>query len=354
MAGYATIMSTFWDSTFVVEPRPTQNNALSTLLLVSSDSTLDGDRYRLYANLAAVASDEDSGFVSASGLAMATTAFAQPIAPSLIAIGRRDGAGSETFATALAAIANEGLQFGMVVPDAATAAQATSIDGYVATTTLPTLAVVRSADAAWITGSPPSGWPTTSASTAGIYHPTAGQYPDVAACSIAAGINANLSRPDFTSPLTNVSTYDLTETQRAFALANHINPLVPIQNGGTILYPPAGGLKAFSGEYLYTKFTIMYLTYRWYDSISAQYAKFASQNKVWPYTQAGDAALVGCLVPAINVGLQVGYFAPTEALPQGYKITTSRAGGQITATAQVGLLDGTTQVVTVTYVERAA
>lgn len=352
MSGFATIMSTFWSGSFIVEPRPVTNNALSTLLLVSSDSTLDGDRYRLYASLDAVVTDNLAGFVSATALAMSTVAFAQSPAPSQLAIGRRDAGASETFSAALTAISTAGLQFGLVAPDSTTGAQATSVASY--TDANPMIAIVTDDDAAWGTGTPPAGFPTTSASLGVVIHPTAGQYPHVAILSRAAGTPADSTRPDFTAPLASVATYNLTETQRANAIANHANPLVPLEAGGTLLYPPAGGVKAMSDEYLYTRFAVMFLTYRWRAAIASQYATFASQNKVWPYNVAGEAALRGCLQPAINTGLAVGYFTPNDTLPQGYEISTSRSGGIITATARVGLLDGTTQVVTVTYVERAA
>jgi hypothetical protein len=352
MSGYATIMSTFWSGSFIVEPRPLVNNALSTLLLVSSDSTLDGDRYRLYSSLDSVIVDEGDGFVSATALAMATVAFGQSPAPSMIAIGRRDAGASETFAQALAAISADGLQFGLVAADSTTAAQATSVASY--TDANPMISAVVSADSAWGTGTPPAGFPTTSASLAVLIHPTAGQYPHVALLARAAGTPADSTRPDFTASLAQVSSYNLTETQRANALTNHANPLVPLESGGSLMYPPAGGARAMSDEYLYTRFAVMYLTYRWRSAIANQYARFASQNKVWPYNTAGESALRGCLQPAINNGLAVGYFTPNDTLPQGYEVSTSRSGGVITATARIGLLDGTTQVVTVTYLERAA
>lgn len=348
---YATIMSSFWNGSFVVEPRPVQNNALSNLLILSSDSTLDGDRYRAYASVAEATTDFDDGFLSAAALARVTTAFGQAVAPSTLYVGRRNS-GSETYAQALTAVAAAGLTFGLVDSDADSGSEATSVDSYVAANLA--ISIITGAEGAWITGSPPASYPTTSDSTAVVYHPTAGQYPATAILARAAGTNADLTRPDFTAPLTGVATYNLSSTEAGHVLANHANPLEPLNDGGAVLYPPPGGVKAMSGEYLYTRFSVIYLTYRWRSAIATQYATFAAQNKVWPYNAAGEAALRGCLQPAIETGLAVGYFAPTDTLPRGYAITTTRAGSVITATVQIGLLDGTTEVITLTYLERAA
>jgi hypothetical protein len=350
---YATIMSEFWDPTFLIEPRPVTNDALSTLLIVSSDSTLNGDRYRLYADLAEVQADVTATYVSATALAYATAVFAQSPAPNLIAIGRRDtSGGGESFATALGAIATAGLQFGLVVPDSTTAAQATSVASY--TDGQPMIALVLSADGGWITNTIPAGFPTSSTSLGVIYHPTAGQDAHAAIMGRAAGQPADTSRPDFTAPVAGITLYNLTPAQQAFAAGHNCNTLRPLQSGGTVPYPPISGCVSLDGENLYTRFTVMFYTYRWRDAIASQYAAFAAQNKVWPYNDAGKAALAGCLQPAIDTGLAVGYLTRTVDLPNGYTISYSLAGGVITATVRLGLLDGTEQIITVTYVERAA
>lgn len=353
MAGYATIMAGFYEQTFVVQPRPTVNNALSTLLIVSSDSTLDGDRYRTYTSLADVQTDATAGDVSATGLALATVAFAQSPRPTSIAIGRRDGGGSETFATALAAISNAGLEYGLVGGDSTTGAHATSIASV--TDANPMIALVSSADSGWLTGTIPSGYPTTSSSLGVAVHPTSTEYPHIALLAAAAATPADQSRADFTRPLVSVATYNLMTTQYNYArTTNKANPFAPLSSGGTSLYPPRGGAVALSGEYLYTRYTVMFLTYRWRSAIETQYAVYAAKNKVWPYNQDGETALFSCLVPTIQRALQVGYLSPSEELPSGYAIEMSRSGGEITATVRVGLLDGTTKIITVGYLERAA
>lgn len=350
-----TIVSRFWNASFIVEPRPVTDDALSNLLILSSDSTLNGDRYRGYADLAEVTADNALTYVSAAALARATIAFRQSPAPSVLYIGRRDTSGTpETYQAALTAVAAAGLAFGLVDSDADSGAEAASVAAYCDAASPPVIAIITGAEGGWITGTPPGSYPTTSDSTAVVYHPTAGQYPATAILSRAAGTPADSTRPDFTAPLAGVATYSLTTTQYDFVQANHANPLVPLQNGGTVLYPPPGGILAMSGENLYTRFTVMFFTYRWRSAIAAAYAKFAAQNKVWPYNAAGQAALASALQPAIDTGLAVGYLTPLPDLPRGYEITYALAGGVITATARLGLLDGTTEIVTVTYLERAA
>ncbi len=353
MAGYATIMSGFFEQSFIVLPRPVTNSALSTLLIVSSDSTLDGDRYRTYSSLTGVQTDATAGDVSATGLALATVAFAQNPRPSTLAIGRRDGGSSETFATALAAISNAGLEYGLVGGDSTTGAQATSIASV--TDANPMLALVSSADAGWLTATIPSGYPTTSPSLGVVVHPTSTEYPHIAMLAAAAATPADVSRPDFTRSLVGVASYNLTEPQYNYARTTHkANPIGPLSSGGTLRYPPRGGAVSLSGEHMYTRFSVMYLTYRWRSAIETQYATFAAKNKVWPYNSDGEAALMSCLVPTIARALRVGYLAPNDDLPTGYAVEITRSGGEMSATVRVGLLDGTTKIITVTYVERAA
>ena len=347
MAFY-TVMDGFYSQTVLVQSRPNAVDGLSTILLVSGDSTLDGDRYRTYASLAEVQTDVDAGDVSATALAMATTAFGQSPRPALVAIGRQTD--PESFSAALTAISAAGLLFSMFAIDSHVAADVTSAASFAETGYFLFVAVCN--DAAAITGSPPSGWPTTSKNTAKIYHPTAGQYPDVAAIALAAGLDPDVQCPAFSAPGSSVTAYSLTTAQRNFAVANGFNALAPLDTGEATY--PDGPLKATTGEFAYIAFTKAWLTIRDRQAIAAAYAGYASFNQKFPYNAAGIAAITGALNDVTQTGLAAGYFAPTEALPLGFTTQVTLGGGAATVVRRIGILDAVETISDTVYLERAA
>ena len=72
--------------TILLDPAPITGRSFVVLVIAdeANGTTLDGDRVRTYANLAAVHTDETGGFVSAGILATATAMFAQAVQPDEI------------------------------------------------------------------------------------------------------------------------------------------------------------------------------------------------------------------------------------------------------------------------------
>lgn len=345
---YATLMSRFFTQSVLVQSRPNAVDGLSTLLIVSGDSSLNGARYMTFADQDEVAAQVALGYVSATAAAMTTVAFAQSPRPQTVAVGRQTD--PESFSAALSAISNAGLQFNCFAIDSHTNTDVVSAASFAEAGFYVFAAVCN--DAAAITGSPPSGWPTSSKNTAKIYHPTATQYPDVAALAIACGADPDVNCPAFAAPYASVTTYNLTSAERTFAEANGFNVQVPLDVGETTY--PDGPLKATAGDFLYLAFTKAWLTTRNRQFIAAVYAGFADLDQKFPYDVRGIAAIKGALGNVASTGIAANYFGPIAALPTGYTIAVTLSGGSATVVQRIGVLDAIEEINDTIYLERAA
>lgn len=345
---YATLMSRFFTQSVLVQSRPNAVDGLSTLLIVSGDSSLNGARYMTFADQDEVAAQVALGYVSATASAMTTVAFAQSPRPQTVAVGRQTD--PETFATALAAIADAGLVFSLFCIDSHTNTDVTSAAGYAEAGFF--VAAFVSNDAGFLTGTRPASWPNTSKNSAIYYHPTATQYPDVAALAIAAGADPDVNCPAFSAPFSSVTTYDLTSAQRTFARANECNVMVPLDTGEASYTD--GPALATAGDFLYLAFTKAWLTTRNKQFIAAVYAGFADLDQKFPYDVRGIAAIKGALGNVANTGIAAGYFGPITALPDGYTIAVTLASGSATVVERIGVLDAIETISDTIYLERAA
>lgn len=344
----ATVMDRFLTQSVLVQSRPNAVDGLSTLLIVSGDSSLNGARYMTFASQDEVATQVLAGYVSATAAAMTTVAFAQSPRPQMVAIGRQTD--PESFAAALAAISNAGLLFNCFAIDSHVNTDVTSAASFAEAGFYVFAAVCN--DAAAITNSPPSGWPTSSKNTAKIYHPTAGQYPDVAALAIACGADPDVNCPAFAAPYASVTAYSLTPAEAAFALANKFNVQAPLDVGEATY--PDGPLIATAGDFLYIAFTKAWLTTRNRQAIAAVYAGFADLDQKFPYDVRGIAAIKGALGGVAGTGIAANYFGPIAALPTGYTISVTLGGGTATVVERIGVLDAIETISDTIYLERAA
>jgi hypothetical protein len=203
--------------------------SLSEVLFISSDSTLGGtDRVRSYGSYAEVAAALTAGTVSATAAAAAAIAFGQPRKPDAFLIGRRNGAGSETWAAAYAAIIADPLgatAFGICI-DSRADANILAVAAAIATEG-ERLGFFQANNADLLSGALSS---STLAALAGndfvrlYYHTTDSEYLDVAHAVDRLAWDADEQSVPWNSAVAGVATYaELTAAQKAQALANNVN-----------------------------------------------------------------------------------------------------------------------------------
>lgn len=324
--------------TLSVQDFTAQTLGFGPAIFVSSDTTFDGtERYREYTNADDVATDLAATEISATAAAAAVRAFAQTPKPSRFLIGRRNGGGSEAWATALSAIVTAGANFSWLTIDSRTIADQVAAGEWA--TARKIICIVQSADSSWLNSGAPSGW-ADHAHLAPVYHPSTA-YLDV---EWAATLSAYDTEERSVAGMVSVAqgaVYSMSSsTEISAAFANGINLALPNQTGGT----DRAIRKAFCGGP--TKRLEPIINKLWADaqivsSFDRTWQGFTSSGKRFPVTQAGLDLILADLEAVGEKGVRLGYLTPQSGLDKGYAFagTVNASTKAVTVTGRFGNLN---------------
>lgn len=294
-----------------LDPAPIVGTDFGAILIIADEAngtTLDGDRVRTYASLAAVQADNTAGFVSAGLLAAATTAFSQDRQPSSIKIGRK--AVAEAYDVALTAIEAVDPAFYAIAIESRTAADQLLIAAAVEASSTPRLFFLQSADADFLT----TGFPAALSGLDGnersiiCYHDTATEWYDVAypANRLAFDVDQQ-SVPWGLFTLKGVAAYASapTDTQKGFLRTNKANPGLPYSTAAQ--FAPYKGVNANSRP-IYEVLTGDWFQSRLRDAtVSTVLAAHNAGRKI-PVTPEGQAIMGALVSSQFQIGTTAGHF----------------------------------------------
>lgn len=301
---------------------PTPQTGFGTVLLAVplAANSLDGDRVRTYNALSDATADRTAGYISAATLATVTSMFAQSPPPSTVKVAYVDLVGSETYATAIAAIdlVDNDWYCYAIQPrtDAEIVAAAAIIEAQ------RRIFVLQTDDGSWLNSGIPSGLSAIATYERSIpfYHDA-----DTAAFAEATAANRLVYDPDTISapwnamPIAGVAAYTtaLTSTQRTDAIANNCNVACPY-GGESFVVDPGVNIK---GRPVYEIISADWLYARILEDIADTVVSRAASGQKIPMTPIGQALLVNRIKGVLDRGVQAGHFVAVDA--GAYTITTS-------------------------------
>lgn len=311
-----------------------------------ADVALDGtERWRIYTGTTTLAADLAAGEINADVQAAVIAAFAQRPAPSDVAVVRADldnseGGGAETYAEALTAARDLGLQWFYISSESEAAADHVAIDGWIGSA--PYMQIFHSSDGDWLTSSVPAGYSTITSSIVSmpIYHATASEHASFAEAARMSGVNVDVQSPSFRGPLVGLTQYVLTATQFGLALANECNVLQPLMFGGTD--NDLGRGTVMSGEEASAVLTKFWTEVRIKEDIASQIVKYEAVSRKFPLNDRGVAIVEAMLTKRGEIGLRAEHYTKRADLPRGYDFsaTIDVPTKTITVSGEYGLLDG--------------
>lgn len=329
-----------------LDPAPTQQAGFGTQLHLvdqAAGNTLDGDRWREYADLTEVQTDVTAGFLTAAALAKATAVFSQRPKPAAIRFGRVDTGGAETYADALAAcIADDDGFYGVSADSRADAdilALATPVEA------LEKILCVQSDDATWLTSGLPAGLTALAGKERSIVC-----YHDEDAEPMAEGYLSNrlVFNPDTQSapwdaaPVKGVSAYTaaLTTTQRTLAIGNNANVGLPYDGENFVVDP---GVNC-AGRQIHEILTADWYIARVRALVATEKVKHSGRGEKIGVTKTGQSKIASLLAQQLAIGVAAGHFVrgQTEVLPQTITSTDLSSGklrfkvrGQLVSSARL-------------------
>ena len=296
----------------VLDPAPPPSAGFGTVLLLvdQATNTLNGDRVRSYASVAAATADNTAGYISAGTLAAVTAAFAQPRKPAVFKVGRVDTAGGESYADGLAACIVADGDFYGIASDSRADADILSVSAAVEALRL--LFVAQSADADWKTASHPSGLTAleTRERTAVVYHDTAAQWSDVAWLVNRLSFDPDEQSAPWNAGVAGVSALATapTDTEKGHLDDNYANHGLPY--GGETFWIDAGVNQ--NGRPLYEIVTADWYYARLQERVSAMHAREAANGRKIQVSPLGQAQILAEIRAQNEQGVGAGHFTSID------------------------------------------
>lgn len=334
----------------VLQSLPVQRSPF-TLAVHVADGTTVTDPYKVYTSVDGI--DADTELSSAAKAALtAMIAPASDYKPASVALLPMD----TTYVAALQTAIDAGLDFGYVTADTRSAAIQVLLSDWCEARQY--IYLTQSGDASWLNAGVPSGYTgiVGNKQTGIVYHPTDAQWADAEWAGFVSAKDPDVARTNFRGPIGNATTYLLTESEAAAAIANKINIIGPDVRGDTTVYigNDAGAACSLEGELLYGALTKLWTTIKIEDSNATILQQYDELSEGVPFNDAGAQVFLAPLTALGELGLRAGHYTKSAALPKGYAFTyTLDATRTVNITARYGFLD-TIAVVNVTaYLSRS-
>lgn len=316
----------------------------------------DSSRFKSYSSSADAAADSD---LTSFAKAAITDIFAQSPRPSSVIVISVDETGSsEAVDVALADAEDDGANWVYTLiwsrADPGAGAPATEAASFVASRRK--ILCLQSDDSGWLTTSVPAAFSslTTNDNVAVLYHDDDAEPAAEAWFGRMAGVNPDVQAPSFEGPVSSVEPYSITSAQRAFALANFCNVLIPLDDTTPTRYLRSG--VNLAGESLYARIAKFWFEDRWETAIMQRYAEFAATSRKFPLNGFGEQIALAEAWNVVENGLLAGHFTKRADLPDGASLSVSidLSAKSITLTGQIGLLDSVQSVSATVNLTRGA
>ena len=295
-----------------LDAAPLTATGFGTVMLLVDEATgnsLDGDRVKTYATLAAAQTDQAAGFISAGTLAAITAAFAQRPQPVLFKVGRIDTGGAETYSTGLAAVrVADDDWYGICIDrrsDADILLVAADIE------LIDRLFMFQSADSDWLTTGLPAALTAlaTLENTAGIYFDVAATWSDVSYIVDRLAFNQDAQATTWNAAPNGTFTYATqpTQAQIVFARANFINIGAMYSNSASGTYYIDPGV-TMTGRATYEKVTGDWFKERLLALIQAQKLKYTLRGQKILLDESGSTLIRGLIDQQFALGVAAEHF----------------------------------------------
>lgn len=304
-----------------LDPAPITAAGFGTMMIIADGSTtsLDGDRIRSYASLAAVQTDVTAGFVSVVMLAAATAAFSQTRAPALIKIGRQDGV--EAFDAALAAIIVADPDFYGIAIEPRTSGDQVLVSTSVEASSR--IFIFQSADAGWKTSGVPAAFATLDNRERTIlaYHDTDAVFMDFAWGANRLAFDPDTRSAPWTSPVQGVAAYAAapTDSEKGFLDANKANNGLPY-GGASFFVDPGVNM---NNRPIYEVETADWFEARLREAVAQLVVARNNAGLKIPVTVEGQALVQQLIEAQFGIGVDAGHFVSGQTISQPVTITAA-------------------------------
>lgn len=331
-----------------IEPLIQSSGGFGRAAYVADCLLTGGERYRVFTDAEGLAALVTATEINADVKHAIETAFAQVPRPREFMIIKYLSGSSEDAVDGLDAVVAANVPFFFFSIDTRTESTQQDAQDWAATNKKQFGAMVIASG--WLTGTKPAGYSDWASSIAGggVYHPTTSQHADVAWMARMSAINPDLLCPSFRGPLYNVTAYGPTDAQSVFAIANHINILGPLEDGGSSVSLGEG--VAWSGEAMYAYLSLRWFVARSRDLILQDFAGFEARSAKPPLNARGAAMAKARVVQVAERGMDrpdgtgPGHFTRgnPDTFPLGYAfdVVISPQDFRVTVTGRIQMLDG--------------
>jgi len=314
--------------TITLASAPLARAGFGTVLGMFEDITLDGDRYRTYTDLAAVAADNTAGYLSAEVLAAATAMFSQTTPPAKIAIGRVDvTASAETYAAALDAVEAAGFtDYWAVFMESRTAATQVAFATNVQTRRK--MLFLQSSDAGWLTAGVPAAFSDLDGDerTVLIWHDDDTEWADAAWSANRLVFNPDTISAPFRAGVQAVGAYAaaMSSTQKDAARANNANIGLPMGTADFFVDPGTN----MNGRPIYEILTADWFYTRLREDFAVFIVDKAASGQKIPVDVRGQAQALSLINSRLKLGVNAGHFIPDQVEATAEDITSADISAQ--------------------------
>lgn len=308
---------------FFLDAPPTTGAGFGTPVLLSGESGLDGDDFRVYTSVEQAAADEDAGDIDLFALDAITTAFSQPVPPPSVIVAHADGGGgSPDVADYLAALdAVRAVRFvGWCVADIRDAQDQIDVAAGCAARRVGFVIQSSASDLLGATLGMQWGALETLEYVMVNYHPEDGEKLDMAVTARNIAPNADNFSRNWTGRIAAVDPYaagSVTETQYQNAIGNNVNLLGEFGGRPNWLYPG----KMINGRPASEIVSAQWFEVRVKERIANLFDRLDARNLKLPVNSAGQAALRSEIETQFTLGVGAGHFEPGQLLITEPEIT---------------------------------
>lgn len=296
-----------------------------TVMLLVDEATgnsLNGDRVKTYATLAAAQADNTAGFISTLTLSFITAAFLQRPQPTLFKVGRIDTGGAETYSTGLAAVRVADDDWYGICIDRRTDADILLVSADIES--LNRLFMFQSADSDWLTAGVPAALSTlaTRENTNGIYMDTSTVISDASYVVDRLAFNQDAQSTTWNAAPNGSFPYAVQPTQAEiiFARANFINIGAQYSTSASGAYYIDPGV-SMTGRPIYEKVTADWFRERLLALVQAQKLKYTLRGEKIILDETGSTLIQGLIDQQFAAGVTAGHFVRGQTNSQMETIT---------------------------------
>lgn len=293
--------------------------------------------------------------ISAQAAADLTAMFAQDDTPALVYVATYDTGATEDPTDALDRAEAAELDFGPIAQESRSNTNNELVGAWVAASAWRLWShpvVLQSSEAGLITSGKPAGLADCEISACIMhYHGTDAQPQAAAHCGVIGGFALAQSPMAFQKRLLGVTLPSLTSAQRAFAIANDVCTLIPLGAGASASQRLIQQTHTYSGDSGTSVITLMYTVRRLVAALQAVVERHAISGVPLFATAIGAgevrSACTGVLAELAGTDpphFTAGTASDGEALPDGWRVTTSISGSEITASVTLLLGQEATRI----------